>query len=53
MVGTSREDEGHIHEMVRRKLARRLRKAPLLAESLSDESETDGEPDRSMKDSRH
>ena len=46
MTITPREDEGHASELARRKIVRHLRQAPLLIESLTDDSETDEEPDR-------
>ena len=46
---TSRKAEGHVPELVRRKMSRCLRQAYLLIESLSDDSEMDEEPDRRTK----
>ena len=44
-----REAEGHVPELVRRKMVRHLRQSPLLRESLSDDSEMAEEPDRGTK----
>lgn len=53
LVTTPREDDGHVTEMVRRKLAQQVRQAPLLTENASDKSESDKMATRCRKPHRN